>query len=246
MAKDRIEAEDKNQEAYFKAVFGKENPCRRKVEAALDRAHEIRQFEIRLYWQRSLFFWGFILTFFTAFTLIYRTEDKDIKMSDHEIETIVFLFILSLLGFFTSFAWRYVEVGSKTWMSNWEQHIDFLEAPITGHLYKSVIGDDDKFYSLSSIHRTFIPVIMLVWVGLNLFVSNYLPCGNYIFPILILAYAILFLLRKKLTNRWKTSERTIPKNNHTESTESTSYSLLQRGYREFKFSRLMIRRPPND
>ena len=34
---------------YFTRVFGKEKPEKSKVAAALEKAHEIRQFEIRLY-----------------------------------------------------------------------------------------------------------------------------------------------------------------------------------------------------
>ncbi|MGB1182502.1 MAG: hypothetical protein ACPG4I_03720 [Candidatus Puniceispirillaceae bacterium] len=64
--------ENQKQKKYFKAVFGDENPKnnKKKIEAALHRAHEVRQFEICLYWQRSLFFWGFILALFGAFFVI--------------------------------------------------------------------------------------------------------------------------------------------------------------------------------
>ena len=65
-----------DQKAYFKEVFGTEYPERERIEAALDRAHEIRQFEIRLYWQRSLFFWGFLVVLFTGLFFLIGTKQE--------------------------------------------------------------------------------------------------------------------------------------------------------------------------
>ena len=50
-------SENQKQRKYFKAVFGDKNPKnnKKKIEAALHRAHKIRQFEICLYWQKN---WG--------------------------------------------------------------------------------------------------------------------------------------------------------------------------------------------
>ena len=66
---------------YFTRVFGKEKPEKSKVAAALEKAHEIRQFEIRLYWQRSLFFWGFVLTCFGAYMLLLSKEDLTVYIN---------------------------------------------------------------------------------------------------------------------------------------------------------------------
>ena len=49
MAKKTYESYRKD---YFQAIFDTEYPERERIEAALDRAHEIRQFEISLYWQK--------------------------------------------------------------------------------------------------------------------------------------------------------------------------------------------------
>ncbi len=67
------------------------------------------------------------------------------------------------MGYFTSFAWRYIEKGSSAWQKNWEQHIDFLEDNITGRLHKTVLGTSSKFYSISSIHATFISAMIWFW-----------------------------------------------------------------------------------
>ena len=151
-----VEAKTDRQKDYFKLVFGTDEPERDKVEAALEKAHEIRQFEIRLYWQRSLFFWGFILTFFGAYMLLLSQE----KLSNY---IILALPILALIGLFSSFAWYHIELGSASWQKNWELHIDFLEDHVTGRLHKTILGKENHFFSLSTILRHFIIVIAFVW-----------------------------------------------------------------------------------
>jgi hypothetical protein len=80
-------------------------------------AADARELEIKNFWQRSLFFWGFIAA--TAFAY------GDVaKWSDHS------RFLESLLahfGLFSSFCWCYVNKGSKYWYESWERKLRDLE-----------------------------------------------------------------------------------------------------------------------
>ena len=107
----KVRAKTDKQKGYFKLVFGTPTPEEEMVKAALEKAHEIGQFEIRLYWQRSLFFWGFILTFFGAYMLLLSQE----KLSNF---IILALPILALIELFSSFAWYHIELGSASWQKN--------------------------------------------------------------------------------------------------------------------------------
>ncbi len=166
------------QKRYFQAMFGTEYPERERIEAALDRAHEIRQFEIRLYWQRSLFFWGFVLTLFAGLGLMLTAEKQAILTDIMSVG-------IALLGFFTTCAWHFIEKGSKAWQANWELHIDCLEDGITGKLYKARLwlgGKKDNFFSVSKITQTVIFVFGIFWflttilVILNAFSLKKLGC----------------------------------------------------------------------
>ena len=105
----RVRDPSNKQREYFKLVFGTEAPERDRVKAALEKAHEIRQFEIRLYWQRSLFFWGFDLAFFTVYFLLL-TSDTSIKFE-------TFMYIgLALAGYLRlllGIMWRKDQVHGK-------------------------------------------------------------------------------------------------------------------------------------
>ena len=164
MAKKTYESYRKD---YFQAMFDTEYPERERIEAALNRAHEIRQFEISLYWKRSLFFWGFVLTLFGVLGLML-TAEKPTSLTDF------MPVIIAPLGFFTTCAWYYIEKGSKAWMANWELHIDYLEDDITGKLHKTTLwlnGKRYNFFSASKITQTVIFAFGVFWFLTSVFVT---------------------------------------------------------------------------
>ena len=167
-----------SEEDYFEAMFNMKNSIKKKnkqdstnnrdpIKDALDRAHEIRQFEIQLYWHRSLFFWGFILVLFTGLGLILAAENQTALIKFAAIG-------IAALGFFTTCAWHYIEKGSKAWQTNWELHIDCLEDDITGKLYKTRLwldGKKDNFFSVSKITETVIIAFGIFWFFASVFVT---------------------------------------------------------------------------
>ena len=150
--------EEKRLNAYKKAVFGKKSPGQDTVEKALDRAHEIRKFEIGLYWQRSLIFLGFILSCFTGYFLLLRYSD------DFRDESFVYLILLGLsfLGLFASVAWWFIERGARSWQKNWEYHIDFLEYAAGQNLHKTILGKPK-----SSLPSQYPDPLSLQWVSFD-------------------------------------------------------------------------------
>lgn len=147
-----------NEDDYNRWMFGTKYPDKERMEAALEKAHEIRQFEIRLYWQRSLFFWGFEAAFFVAYIAIFSSENAE----DLTLISAVIVF----MGLCTTIMWGFVAKGSKTWQENWEHHIDMLEGDITGNLYKTMLGKTNGFYSVLKIQNDFIILVGLLWAGL--------------------------------------------------------------------------------
>ncbi len=164
---------NKRREAYLNRVFGKResdfcscvggydsNKCccrNNRIEAALKYAHEIRQFEIRLYWQRALYFWGFMTVLLAGYGLLITQKPL--------LDTNLAALGVAGIGFFISFVWRYVEKGAKNWQANWEFHIDFLEDSVTGKLHKTVIGEDGNFFSVSGSNSKIIVAICILWFG---------------------------------------------------------------------------------
>lgn len=220
--------EEQKRRKYFKKVFNTYNPSKKDVKAALDKAHEIRQFEITLYWRRSLFFWTFTIAFFGGY---FFTLDINASYS----ESIFIQFLrqgICIMGFFTSVAWLYTEKGSEAWKHNWELHIDYLETDVTGNLHKTRLGDESDFYSLRKILKSFVKMTMVAW-GVLFFLplisslfEMYLLCIFYdynefaiekhLLHILMISFLVLFMtifmlilllmyLFCEMVKGWKTS-----------------------------------------
>ena len=97
---------------------------------ALEHALSTRKFEIELYWKRASYFWTFIGAALAGFIAI--------QASNSSSKTHLSI-LLSCLGLVFSFSWLLANRGSKHWQENWENHVDMLEDPVTGPLYKVVL-----------------------------------------------------------------------------------------------------------
>lgn len=98
---------------------------------ALERALDIRKFEIDLYWKRASYFWTFIAATFAGFVAIQASGSA--SKTDLSV-------LLCNLGIVFSFGWLCVNRGSKFWQENWENHVDMLEDSIQGPLHKVVVS----------------------------------------------------------------------------------------------------------
>jgi len=133
---------------------------RQKLEHAYSKAWENRDYEIDKFWTRAAYFWGFIVLIFGGYVTVLTGE-----RAQPAIEMHLDLYLL-LLGFLFSISWYLVIRGSKTWQTNWEMHIDFLEDFVSGPLYKTVFYSGKKFYSVSKLNEVMSIVVLIVWTML--------------------------------------------------------------------------------
>lgn len=186
-----------------------------KKEKALNKALDIRKFEIELYWKRAGYFWSFIAITFTSYFWIITNDNLDVLLKK-EVS-----FMLSGLGLFFSLCWFFVNKGSKYWQENWEKHVDLLEDDIIGPLYKTTIDYDtnkiDRInplkaypYSVGKINQILSFSIVLFWLYLfanRIFTIIHYPehikYFNYLIVIIgfiFLFYLLLFRSKSSLTN----------------------------------------------
>lgn len=92
------------------------------VQKAFDIAHDNRKLEIQLFWQRSLFFWGFV----AAALVGYLTAIKDSSPV-----AVVF----ALFGLVCSIVWSQGNRGSKYWQEYWENKVNTLQHHTTGNIF---------------------------------------------------------------------------------------------------------------
>jgi len=157
----------------------------KQMEEAYKKSWELRLFENKTYWTRTLYFGGFTSVIFVAYTKVLGLEnlDKDIE------------FYLILLGLVFSFAWYLSNIASKSYIDNWIRHIEKLESKISGDLCKIYYYKKCVFtnYSVTRINQFMVLVIMAFWGILLIKTVN----ENYgsvvlIIPILMFSFLIFF------------------------------------------------------
>lgn len=126
--------------------------------AALSRAHEIRKFEIELYWKRAAHFWLLQAAVFTAIGLTWRFANSELSP--------LIPVALAALGSVTAFAGYLSAKGSKFWQENWEHHIDMLEDEFEGRLHKTAYVSDGISWSVSGVNDRLAFCFFLFWLAI--------------------------------------------------------------------------------
>ena len=88
---------------------------------ALERAHDIRKFEINLTWKRATYVGAFQGFLFAALGVLVVNSDS----STDEVN--FFKFVVSIVGVFLSGAWLLFNHGAQFWQRYWEEKIMKLE-----------------------------------------------------------------------------------------------------------------------
>jgi hypothetical protein len=124
--------------------------------AALDRAHDLRRFEIENYWRRATYFWGFQLVAFGALALTAK---------EGRVYPSLGIFV-ALLGALTAYAALLTARGSKFWQSNWEAHVDLLEDEVEGWLHKTVPIKKRRAPSVSGVNERLLQLLIAGWLAI--------------------------------------------------------------------------------
>ena len=142
----------------------------KKAKAALNRAHEIRKFEIDLLWKRAIYVGAFQTLLFAALGASFSFE----KEGETSID--ILRLTICVVGIFSAFFWYLINKGSKFWHENWEKHIDFLEDEFEGKLHKTVLHKNGiRNYSVSRVNIYISLLFFWTWVALvMIFPFNFL------------------------------------------------------------------------
>jgi hypothetical protein len=182
-----------------------------RAEKALHVALDIRKFEIGLYWTRAAYFWTFIGVSLAAYGTELNVKDTYPKKAE-------ILLVISCVGLVFSVAWYFVNRASKFWQENWEKHVDLLEDPVIGPLYKTVIEEtkirgwrllDPYPFSVSKQNQILSLFVVVIFIFMTI-AAVLRGCSSYrVFPfpwfawivILFSGFFIFALFKFGRTNR---------------------------------------------
>jgi len=133
-----------SQEFRYKQSYSRAPSADSSRAKALAFAHDSRKFEIDLYWKRAAYFWTFCGAAFVGYVTVAGSKDITAKGDA--------LLLVTCLGLVFSVAWWCVNRASKYWQLNWEYHVDMLEDEETGPIYKTVLQEPPRFWSLTAAY----------------------------------------------------------------------------------------------
>lgn len=144
----------------------------KKIKEAYNKSHEIRKFEIELYWKRAAYFWAFITVVFGVIITLLSSKDP-IKNESIIIQAISVIGIISCLSF------TLANIASKYWQKNWEHNVWMLEYYVSGDLYKLLNSKDELYFSVSSINLSFSIALLIFSVVSYGYLSFHVYTTNY-------------------------------------------------------------------
>lgn len=171
-----------------------------------------RNFEIDLYWKRSLFFWGFIATAAVGYgSLMLKVPPVQ---PQPQLAVLVACF-----GIVCSLCWSMVNRGSKYWQEHWETMVTELEsASKVGVLFRAEDRPQNKAFWLNSrklsVSRVAIALsdfTLLVWLlvvvnHLLPYFSDHVALSSEAKTILTIVFTICYIAAVTIacqSGRWK-------------------------------------------
>lgn len=160
-----------NNRNYFVSILGGELQYRDyftqedidKLREAYNKSHDIRKFEIELYWKRATYFWTLtaaLITFLGLTVTAYLGKSNIVdptKILSIGLAITTLGLLLTIITFFMSQAGKY-------WQTNWENHINNLEFLFSGNLHKTHIKNKKNgMFSISKLNESTQFIFIVFW-----------------------------------------------------------------------------------
>lgn len=182
------------------------------LKEAYEKAHDIRKFEIELYWKRASYLWTINAAFIVFLGIMLRGVNSPGSLSVNHL-TMFPEVVISIFGIILCTIFSVISVSGKYWQENWEAHINMLEPFFSGHLHKTQIFREKKFYSISDLHDFSIFLLIIFWFAIYFYVSVFLFKETLLFfyflaplVVIIIVSYLYFTIYKPLKKRrlsWK-------------------------------------------
>jgi len=190
--------------ALFSAFIAKRAkvlPNAESMQKAFEVAHDNRKLEIQLFWQRSLFFWGFVATALVGYV---KTAGSGTGLN----------VVFSLFGLVCSIVWSAGNRGSKYWQEYWEEKVTLFQHYTTGNIFfdrnPKTPSMFDNFaarrLSVSKLTMALSDYVVFLWLALCVHSlagrflqvpAEYLDAGIFGLVFLTLGYCLYFLWKSK-------------------------------------------------
>ncbi len=195
---------------YIKTILNDPNKVyltNRDVEVlkeSYDKAHDIRKFEIELYWKRTAYVWTLIASLITVTGLLLAAYYRLPSESEGRNALLGVVALIAVLGVLITVIASKIILGGEYWQKNWEYHVSLLEPLFSGRIYSTLVNLKEKRHSISKLNRAlyflFLGVWLLVAEGVYFVVFPNTDKNNSF--ILLVAFSFLVLITSYIIDLW--------------------------------------------
>ncbi|MFJ5420278.1 hypothetical protein ACIPSQ_06450 [Pectobacterium parvum] len=171
-----------NNRNYFVSILGDELQYRDyftqedidKLREAYNKSHDIRKFEIELYWKRATYFWTLTAALITFLGLTVTAYFSKSSTSD-PIKILSVSLAITILGLLLTIITLFMSQAGKYWQTNWEYHINNLEFIFSGNLHKTHLKNKkNEIFSISKLNESAQFIFVVFWaISFNLITSEF-------------------------------------------------------------------------
>ena len=135
-----------------------------KLREAYDKAHDIRKFEIELYWKRTTYVWTLIAALITVSGVLLASYFRLNLTEETKKALLGAVAFVAVFGLFITIISQRILQSGEYWQKNWEYHVNLLEPLFSGKLYGTLLNTTQRRYSIAKLNNFLYRVVMIVWV----------------------------------------------------------------------------------
>lgn len=135
-----------------------------KLKEAYNKAHDIRKFEIDLYWKRTSYLWTLIAALITVSGVLLASY---YRLPDGSLDKKILLWLVAgvaSLGVITTVISSKILESGEYWQKNWEYHVNVLEPLFSGSLYGTLLNSKEQRYSISKLNHAIYIILLTTWM----------------------------------------------------------------------------------
>ncbi|MFX2638640.1 hypothetical protein [Enterobacter hormaechei] len=202
--------QEKTANLYIKKILNdpnKEFLTNRDLDAlkeSYDKAHDIRKFEIELYWKRTAYVWTLIASLITVTGVLLAAYYRLPTDSGGSNALLGLVASVAILGVLITIISSKIIRGGEYWQKNWEYHVSLLEPLFSGRIYSTLVNKKLKRHSISKLNSILYFLFLGVWLLLaeGIYFVVFPDTNKNNFFILLASFSTLVYITSYLIDLW--------------------------------------------
>ena len=183
-----------------------------KLKESYDKAHDIRKFEIDLYWKRTTYVWTLISALIAICGALLAANYRVSPSPTENKSLLVLVGVIAIIGVFITIISSRILKSGEYWQKNWEYHVNMLEPLFSGRLYATLLSTNKVRYSITTLNHSLYYFFLGTWLLLaeGIYIALEKPSNLITLGIPIVVYSLLvFLVASFIDSKTRRKTQTV-------------------------------------